>query len=342
MAASTTASYTPLMRLTSVVLVLLACASTHAQTPKPALATVWNTMAAVGGGQQQKVTTFGAVKPNAVLASCRCIAGVWKVDRGGESASHFTGNIQDVSYNHPRKTTPAKLAAKVRKTRQLMSVFGDHRAALHAIMRGSGQLLLREVTGGEWEVIGYSTEALGDVFANNPRWRVDPKAPPKPADPTPLPDPVADAIALTKQINDYRASLKLPRLPTSVGLTKVAQAHVNDLNVNKPNGEGCNMHSWSAKGTWTSCCYDGSKAAARCMWNKPKEIAKYPSYGYEIAAKNPAGISPETALAQWQNSPAHHALVINTGIWTQPWGSMGVAIDGDYSVVWFGYDVDKK
>ena len=70
------------------------------------------------------------------------------------------------------------------------------------------------------------------------------------------------------------------------------------------------MHSWSAKGTWTSCCYDSSKEAARCMWKKPKEIAGYSGNGYEIAA-NASGITPELALELWQNSPAHHAVMIN-------------------------------
>jgi hypothetical protein len=331
------------MRLTTVVLLLITCAVSHAETlpaptvAKPALATAWTSQALVAGGQSKKLVTFGE-KPSGLCTTSRCIAGTWQFDRDGESDSHFTGIIEDVSYNHARKKAPAKLAAKVRKTRQLMSAFSAHRTAVHAIMRGSGQLLLREVTGGEWEVIGYSTDALGDLFAHNPRWKADPKAPPKPGAPTPIPDPLADGVALAKQINDYRASLKLPRLPSSPALTKVAQAHVRDLHVHQPVTDSCNLHSWSKNGTWTSCCYDGSKAAARCMWNKPKEIAKYPSNGYEIAARNPAGMTPESALSQWQHSDAHHVIVINRGIWTQPWGAFGVAVLGDYAVAWFGYD----
>lgn len=332
------------MRLTTVVLLLIACAVGQAQptTPRPPLVTVWNSTVSVKGGQSHQLTTFGS-KPSAIFPTARCIAGIWQLAAKGESATHFTGVVQGASYNHPRKKTPARLALKVRKTRQLMSVFGEHRAALHAIMRGSGQLVIREVTGGEWEVVGYSTESLGDVFLTNARWKVDPKAVPKPADPTPIPDPVADGEMLAKQINEYRATLKLPRLPTSPGLTKVARAHVQDLGVNQPaNDKGCNLHSWSAKGEWTPCCYDGSKAAARCMWNKPKEIAKYPSNGYEISARNPAGMTPESAISQWQDSPAHHVIMINQGIWTQPWGAFGVAVEGDFAVAWFGYDVDRK
>ena len=152
------------MRLPTVVLILIACAVSHAQptTPRPPLVSVWNSTVSVKGGQSHRLTTFGQ-KPSAIFPTSRCIAGIWKLDAKGESATHFTGVVQDASYNHPRKKTPAKLAIKVRKTRPLMSVFGEHRAALHAIMRGSGQLVIREVTGGEWEVVGYSTDALGDV-----------------------------------------------------------------------------------------------------------------------------------------------------------------------------------
>jgi hypothetical protein len=227
---------------------------------------------------------------------------------------------------------------KIRKTRHLMGTARDYRPALHGILRGSGQLVLREVTGGEWEVVGYAPAALGDIFAAHPRWRVDAKAKPSPA--TPIVDPDADARALAKLINDYRASIKLPRVPVSKALTKVARTHVHDLNDNKPNGDGCNMHSWSDKGSWTACCYDKSKAAARCMWVKPKEIAGYAGNGYEIAA-SASGIAPAQALEQWQKSPAHHEVMINKGIWTKPWRAFGVAIEGDYAVAWFGEEADK-
>jgi hypothetical protein len=143
-----------------------------------------------------------------------------------------------------------------------------------------------------------------------------------------------------KLINDYRASIKLPRVAVSAKLTKVAEAHVQDLNVNKPVTDKCNMHSWSKQGKWTSCCYDKSTAAAKCMWAKPKEIAGYPGNGFEIAA-GAAGITPEKALSLWRESSAHHAVMINQGIWKKPWGAIGVAIAGDYAVAWFGEETDK-
>jgi hypothetical protein len=76
------------------------------------------------------------------------------------------------------------------------------------------------------------------------------------------------------------------------------------------------------------------------MWTKPKEIAGYRSHGYEIAA-NASGITPDYALEMWQKSPAHHEVMTNKRIWTKPWRAMGVAIDGDHAVAWFGEVSDK-
>jgi hypothetical protein len=296
--------------------------------------TAWN-IVIKAGDSRVKLTVFGG-DPNVMLPACRCAAGLFTLNK--ETATHFTGTLDKPSFNHKRAATK-QLAVKVRKTRHLMGVHRDYRAALHAILRGSGQLFVREVTGGEWEVVGFAPEPLGDVFAT--RWKSDAKKPPKPAPATPIIDPAADAAALAKLINDYRASIELPRVPMSAKLTKVAAAHVRDLNEHKPTSEKCNMHSWSKHGPWSACCYDRSKAAARCMWAKPKEIAGYKGSGYEIAA-SASGIAPAQALEQWQKSPLHHEVMINKRIWTKPWKAIGVAIEGDYAVAWFGEETDTK
>jgi hypothetical protein len=324
------------MRAILVAIVVLAAATARADTKHQL--TVWNTSVDAGGGST-KLTVFGD-NPNDMLPACRCVAGIWQLAKGGESTTHFKGTLAKLSFNYPRGKQPKALTVKVRKTRHLMGAARDYRPALHAILRGSGQLVLREVSGGEWEVVGYAPTPLGDLFGSYPRWRTDAKHPPKPTPATPIVNPEADATELAKLINDYRASIKLPRIPISKALTKVARVHVRDLNDNKPNHDSCNMHSWSEQGSWTACCYDKSKAAARCMWVKPKEIAGYAGNGYEIAA-SAAGIAPDQALSQWQHSSAHHEVMINKGIWTKPWKAFGVAIEGDYAVAWFGEEADK-
>jgi hypothetical protein len=317
-----------------VVVGLVLASSAHAQT-------VWNVKVTARDGESTTQLRSIDGNPNVVFSSCRCITGVWQIDEGkrAETATHFAGTLDDLSFNHARKATKS-LRVKVRKTRALMGVHRDYRAALHGIMRGSGQLVLREVAGGEWEVIAFAEDAVGDLFAAQTTWRADPKRPPKPARPAPLVDAKADTAALAELINDYRASLELPRIPISPALTKVAQAHAHDLNVNKPVQPGCNMHSWSKNGSWSACCYDSSREAARCMWRKPKEIAGYRGNGYEIAA-NASGITPEQALSLWQNSSAHHVVMINKEQWTKPWGALGVSVEGDFAVAWFGEQADK-
>jgi hypothetical protein len=299
----------------------------------------WNVTVKDDGGDKTKLTVFGD-DPNQMLPLCRCVAGTWKLAKNGESATHFKGTLDNLSINHTRKHGKT-LTVKVRKTRHLMGAHRDYRAALHAILRGSGQLIVREVKGGEWEVVGYSPAPLGDVFATYAKWNVDAKHPPAAPPASPIVDAKRDATELAKLINDYRATLELPRIAVSPALTEVARAHVRDLNENKPVTDKCNMHSWSKNGSWTSCCYDKSKAAMKCMWIKPKEIAGYAGNGYEIAA-NASGIAPAQALEQWQNSPAHHEVMINKGIWKKPWRAFGVAIEGDYAVAWFGEEADKK
>jgi uncharacterized protein YkwD len=316
-----------------VRLVVLALCSLWMWATPAGANTVWNVSVAATGGSETKLTTLDE-NPNKLLPACRCVAGLWALK--SETATHFTGTLKALSFNHPRKAKT--LQVKVRKTRSLMGVARDYRETLLGIVRGKGQLILREVTGGQWEVVGFAPQPLGDLFADHPRWRVDAKA--KPAEPSPVIDPKSDATELVKLINDYRASLKLPRVTISPALTKVAQAHVHDLNANKPVKQSCNMHSWSEHGSWTSCCYDGGQAAARCMWAKPKEIAGYKGKGYEIAA-NASGITPEKALSLWQDSDAHHAVMINNGIWKKPWLGLGVAIEGDYAVAWFTDESDK-
>ena len=315
------------MRLIVGLLIVLCVAPAHAET-------VWNVKVKTASGNTQLTIIDG--HPSTTLPACRCVAGMWRL--GGETATHFVGTVEALSFNHPRKATRT-IRAKVRKTRTLMGVHKAYRPALHGIMRGSGQLVLREVAGGEWEVAGFAEEPVGDLFQTYATWRADAKRPPKAGPASPLVDAKADANALADLINDYRASIKLPRVPVSRAMTMVAQAHAHDLFANKPVREGCNMHSWSTKGEWSSCCYDSSKEAARCMWKKPKEIAGYRGYGYEIAA-NASGMTPARALELWQNSPAHHAVMINKDQWNKPWRAMGVAVEGDYAVAWFGEEAE--
>lgn len=147
-------------------------------------------------------------------------------------------------------------------------------------------------------------------------------------------------LELIELVNAYRMDNGLPAIPASSSLCTVAAAHTRDLAENAPHTEaGCNLHSWSARGDWTPCCYTPDHAAARCMWDKPRELTDYPGNGYENAF---AGSSdPHLALVGWQGSPAHDDVILNRGIWAdRPWRALGADVHDGFAVLWFGHEDD--
>jgi hypothetical protein len=160
-----------------------------------------------------------------------------------------------------------------------------------------------------------------------------------------------DLVCLTNEekllfelINDYRKSKKLNSIGFSTKLSKVAQFHVRDLMNNyDANDTKCNPHSWSKKGKWSSCCYTPNHNQAKCMWDKPKEIADYSGNGYEIAYYSSDDATAEEGLEGWKKSSGHNPLLVNSGIWAKvEWNAMGVGIYKNYGVVWFGEVVDES
>lgn len=140
-------------------------------------------------------------------------------------------------------------------------------------------------------------------------------------------------------IMEYRKEKKLESIPLSAKLTLVAQTHAKDLaeNFNPLERGKCNLHSWSKKGKWESCCYTDDHKKSECMWNKPKEIAGYESSGYEIACFHSAGANAVDAIAGWKVSAGHNRVMINDGIWKQiKWNAIGIGVYKEYGVVWFG------
>ncbi|NMM49627.1 CAP domain-containing protein [Marinigracilibium pacificum] len=153
----------------------------------------------------------------------------------------------------------------------------------------------------------------------------------------------SEEALLLEILNDYRISKKLHSVKLSSKLTLVAKTHARDLMENYSFDETCNPHSWSDKGNWTSCCYTSDHKQSNCMWNKPKEIAEYYAHGYEIIFYHSGKATAEDALKGWKNSTAHNEVVTNTSIWKQiKWESIGVAIDGNWAVVWFGPAPDQS
>lgn len=171
----------------------------------------------------------------------------------------------------------------------------------------------------------------------------------KPATPAqPAKDTAAGAACMTAEekklldlINNYRKSKGLPVLVATPSMQLVAQTHAKDLAENHPASGACNMHSWSAQGKWSPCCYTSDHKQASCMWKKPSELSSYKGNGFEISAgSSGSSMDASTALKLWQGSSGHNAVIINGGMWNKPWKAFGVGVYRGYAVGWFGHEAD--
>jgi DNA-binding transcriptional LysR family regulator len=177
-------------------------------------------------------------------------------------------------------------------------------------------------------------------------------APEQPPEPVYLPLVVGSAappidIAATNQlieaINAYRREHGLTAIAPSRAMMDVSASHVQDLVAHQPDAGVWSLHSWSAFGPWTPVCYVGDEFSLAGMWNKPREIARYPGDGYEIAYWNSRAATAANALAGWAASPGHNAVIVEQDGWgcdSAPWQAFGAAVSGGYAVAWFGCEPD--
>lgn len=160
------------------------------------------------------------------------------------------------------------------------------------------------------------------------------------AAPTAAPVTSTQEQDLYNRLMQYRAEKGLPAIPLSSALTTVARTHVADLLAHPPDGDVCNLHSWSTNGPWTAVCYTDDHAEAEKMWSKPRELTSYPGNGYEIALYA-TDCSPEVAMDGWKGSSGHNSVMVNEGTWSKiDWKAVGVGINAHYAVVWFGEEAN--
>lgn len=146
---------------------------------------------------------------------------------------------------------------------------------------------------------------------------------------------------LAKLINDFRKANKKSSLPLSKALTIVAKTHVSDLQDNNPDTSICLTASWSNKGSWTACCYNKYLLNETCMWDKPKELTKYPFRGYELSYFEEGIIQVDSLFSIWMSSEeTKNMLLTNGNFSTKKWETMGLAIGENYASVWFGQRAD--
>lgn len=146
---------------------------------------------------------------------------------------------------------------------------------------------------------------------------------------------------LVDVLNVYRRAQGLPAVALSPKLCAVAAFHVRDLEENRPHERFGSMHSWSPdQPRWNGGIFAAAdKTTYPIMWNKPKEIAGYPALGYEVVASGTRSLAH--ALEVWKQSPTHHDVIVNRGIWARmAWKAVGAAWYKGFASAWFGEAAD--
>lgn len=152
-----------------------------------------------------------------------------------------------------------------------------------------------------------------------------------------------DENILFNMINDMRRQNKLPSIPLSINLCKVAQTHIADLIKWKPQEKGCSLHSWSGSGKWTSCCNTKEVFGIQCMKAKPREITGYPGDGYELIYWGEENATPAEAATLWKQVDASADMILSRAKWNgYQWQAIGVGIKSGYAVLWLGDAEDKN
>jgi len=142
-------------------------------------------------------------------------------------------------------------------------------------------------------------------------------------------------LKLVDAINKYRSEKGQGELQLSPSLSFVAHTHLNDIRLYNKEERGCNMNSWSDKGKWIPCCFDGKQKNLDLMTSKPSEIIGFRGKGYEIVVAAKKGISTKDLKTIWLNSKATQDFILNKGQWSnRNWQCMGVSIYNGFASIW--------
>ena len=144
-------------------------------------------------------------------------------------------------------------------------------------------------------------------------------------------------------INEYRKNFNLPPIPLSKSLSHIAALHAKDLYLNHPNQGSCNFHSWSNKGFWIPFCYPKDETKKNSVWDKPRELTKYPSRAYEIVYWENNPLIKDTIIMVWKTEDYFNSFLLNTGKWQgKTWNAIGIAVFENYACAWFGESSDPE
>ena len=142
-------------------------------------------------------------------------------------------------------------------------------------------------------------------------------------------------LSLIDAINKYRSQKGQGELQLSPSLSFVAHTHLNDIRLNSKDEHGCNLNSWSDKGKWIPCCFDGKQKSLDLMTSKPSEIIGFRGKGYEIVITAKKGISTKDLTNLWLDNKATQDFILNKGQWSnRNWQCMGVSIYNGFASIW--------
>lgn len=151
-----------------------------------------------------------------------------------------------------------------------------------------------------------------------------------------------EEVKLYNMVNEYRTAIALPAIPLSKNLCWVARRHAIDLDVNKPDTNTCNFHSWSDKGPWSACCYEKEIKDKSCMTGKPGEITEYKDPAYETVYWENKSANASRAFNQWRETSAARSLMTNFKAWeSYEWNALGVSVYKGFAILWFGEVTDQ-
>ena len=150
-------------------------------------------------------------------------------------------------------------------------------------------------------------------------------------------------MKLCRMVNEFRKRNNLPPVPLSRSLSFVAVMHAKDLFLNKPDKAPCNFHSWSNKGPWKPFCYPRDENKKNSVWDKPRELTRYPAKGYEIIYWENSPATIDSIMSVWRTEDSFSSFLLCNGKWQgKKWNAMGIGIYENYACAWFGEAADPE
>lgn len=140
-----------------------------------------------------------------------------------------------------------------------------------------------------------------------------------------------EEMELFNAVNRFREANGLARVKLSLSLSRLGNRRMLDMAQNMK----MLTHSWS------NCRYDiNDQTTWPCLTSSPTRLrCGYAGDGYETLFRtSKPRAEPSEAIEAWKKSTLHNSIILNKGIFADlPWEELGVAIDGPYAALWFGF-----